>query len=970
LTSSRAHESFKLLRQEDVPLLQATFFECEHIATGAKHVHFACEDERNACGAAIPTVPTDETGAPHILEHVILSGSKHYPTPGSQGHLQLTGGGAWTGYEYTWYAFEGRVQEDFLKRIDSQMDLLFEPLMEEETFLRQAAHLEFESPEDPSTPLRWRGVIYNEQKGIFSLPIYVTWVELCRALFPELPYRFEHGGNAKSTPTITYEQLKDFHARHYHPSNVYLHTWGDIPLEDLQAAFDSALNRVPQRPFERVKYPSLRPLSEPKRHVGKLPVAAGEDPSGKGMVVMGWVTAPASDAYEFFMHDLVSEALMGPSGLLRQALVSSGLGKNLAETLGQIGWRFKDLVLSFAFQDIDPAKGEEVEQLVMKTLSQIVQEDVNEDLLNGIIHKLEFRRRTVQGLGGNEGSPASLFNEFVTIPWINGGDPLGPVDVEVHIKRLQKERESGRPLEDHIQRWLLDNRHRALVILEPDPGADRRLEDEEAKELEARKKKLTKEEIEEIIATSQRLREHQERRSASVPAPDMSAITKTPESPLPKGTKSSIAGVDVETFVLRTNGITYLDLVADLGDLSDELWDYLQLFSQAIVRAGADGLSSDEMAARIDTTTGGVSCQITVPVDGSGKQHRRLLRLGGRAIERNQGDLASVMCDLLRSGEFSEDLVRTALSQSLTRAEAFVQRATEYLRNLAGSHVRNSWVLRDRLQGFSQLRLLRKVSQDSKLDAVAKKLEGIRDFLGQRGLYEVFVAVSDEGAIEKLSESLDSALKSLSEGGKSGKRFDDEIRLDKSVLEARIAGMPSAYNCEVLAIPGHDHPDAAALMVAGSLMSRTDRLEVAGKGTAYGAGCDASTECGMLFHNSVRDPNLARTFTAFAESGRKLREEPIEEKYFDSARYQLGMAAGVPDTSHRRARQVFMDQRSGVDPARYSRYRKDVLAMTVDDVKRVADEYLTKEGAKATLASAGLVEAAKDEGLEFKVESV
>ena len=61
---------FKTVRTEYVPVLQATFHEFEH-DTGAKHIHFACEDDHNSFAAIIPDVPTDETGAPH---QVVLAG--------------------------------------------------------------------------------------------------------------------------------------------------------------------------------------------------------------------------------------------------------------------------------------------------------------------------------------------------------------------------------------------------------------------------------------------------------------------------------------------------------------------------------------------------------------------------------------------------------------------------------------------------------------------------------------------------------------------------------------------------------------------------------------------------------------------------------------------------------------------------------------------------------------------------------
>ena len=39
-------------------------------------------------------------------------------------------------------------------------------------------------------------------------------------LFPDNTYRNDSGGDPLSIPDLTYEQLKQFHSRHYHPSNA------------------------------------------------------------------------------------------------------------------------------------------------------------------------------------------------------------------------------------------------------------------------------------------------------------------------------------------------------------------------------------------------------------------------------------------------------------------------------------------------------------------------------------------------------------------------------------------------------------------------------------------------------------------------------------------------------------------------------------------------------------------------------
>ena len=57
------------------------------------------------------------------------------------------------------------------------------------------------------------------------------WQEMTRALVPDLPYAFNAGGDPKTIPTLTYEQLIDFHETYYHPSRCLFFFYGNFPLK-------------------------------------------------------------------------------------------------------------------------------------------------------------------------------------------------------------------------------------------------------------------------------------------------------------------------------------------------------------------------------------------------------------------------------------------------------------------------------------------------------------------------------------------------------------------------------------------------------------------------------------------------------------------------------------------------------------------------------------------------------------------
>ena len=57
----------------------------------------------------------------------------------------------------------------------------------------------------------------------------VLWQAITTHLFPTTTYHFNSGvANPSDIPKLTYEQLKSFYKKHYHPSNAVFMTYGNI----------------------------------------------------------------------------------------------------------------------------------------------------------------------------------------------------------------------------------------------------------------------------------------------------------------------------------------------------------------------------------------------------------------------------------------------------------------------------------------------------------------------------------------------------------------------------------------------------------------------------------------------------------------------------------------------------------------------------------------------------------------------
>uniref|UniRef100_A0A8C6NU46 Pitrilysin metalloproteinase 1 n=1 Tax=Nothobranchius furzeri TaxID=105023 RepID=A0A8C6NU46_NOTFU len=267
-----------------VPDLCLTAVKLAHEHTGAQYLHAARDDSNNLFSVQFRTTPLDSTGVPHILEHTVLCGSRKYPCRDPffkmLNRSLSTFMNAFTASDYTMYPFSTQNGKDFQNLLSVYLDAVFFPCLREQDFWQEGWRLENEDPTDYKSPLVFKGVVFNEMKGVFSDNERLFAQHLQNKLYPNHTYSVVSGGEPLAIPDLTWEQLKHFHATHYHPSNARFFTYGDLPLENhLEQIQEEALCQ-----FERIDPntevpPQPRWTSPREDHVTCSPDALAPDQS-------------------------------------------------------------------------------------------------------------------------------------------------------------------------------------------------------------------------------------------------------------------------------------------------------------------------------------------------------------------------------------------------------------------------------------------------------------------------------------------------------------------------------------------------------------------------------------------------------------------------------------------------------------------------------------------------------------------
>ena len=81
---------FTVTEVRDIPSINSTVLLLQHDRTRARAIKIQNDDDNKAFGIAFRTPPADSTGAAHILEHCVLSGSEKYRT--KEPFMDLIGG--------------------------------------------------------------------------------------------------------------------------------------------------------------------------------------------------------------------------------------------------------------------------------------------------------------------------------------------------------------------------------------------------------------------------------------------------------------------------------------------------------------------------------------------------------------------------------------------------------------------------------------------------------------------------------------------------------------------------------------------------------------------------------------------------------------------------------------------------------------------------------------------------------------
>ncbi|OTG87104.1 peptidase M16 [Acinetobacter sp. ANC 4558] len=939
------HPAFQLIRQHHVEALDILVSEYQHKVTGAVHYHLATNHDENVFLVAFRTQPMDSKGEAHILEHTALCGSEKFPVR-DPFFLMIrrslnTFMNAFTAADWTAYPFATQNKKDFQNLLTVYLDAAFAANLNPLDFSQEGIRIELENGE----PV-YKGVVFNEMKGAMSSPSDQLYHQLAHHLFPETTYHYNSGGDPKDIPDLTYEELVSFYKSHYHPSNAVFMTFGNESAYHLQEQFETLALHKFQKGETLYSKPERR-LTAPIEVTETYAVDA-EDLKDKTYHIISWLLPEASNIKLRLGMRLVEGVLLENSASpLRHYLETCGYAQSTGPIMGVDDSNF-EMTFFCGVQGSNPEYAEEFKNGVLNILTEMASKPVDTALVDAILHQIELHQREING----DGTPYGLsliLNGLGSA--IHHSDPIHVWDVDTAIEQVKEELKDPMWLSHLIQQHLLDNPHRVQMTLVPDATKSVKEAEVEKSRLAAIGQKLTEDEKTEIIAQTEALKIRQDTPD------DLSLLPKVGLQDVPaalqivQGQLREIISNQIDTplnlYHAGTNGIYYQQVIIKIPN-EIVMSPYFNLLSILMGEVGAGEYDYLELQQLQTAVSGGLGMGASLRSKVDDKNEiSAWLTLTTKSLVHNFEAirLLKLAFEQLRFDE--KDRIIELLQQRKTRwASRISGSGHSYAMQIAGRH-HSALALRDyHNTGLGALNWLTDLvssieKDDAAYDALINELKTIHTLLLQAP--KQFLLVCEEPQSDRLVEEIQNVWDKLAVPEITqtltpvsvNNTTDNEAWL----IQANVQFCSSAYQAVEVS-----HPDAAPLMVlAAYLRNGFLHSAIREKGGAYGGGASYDgNACSFRFY-SYRDPRLAETFKDFEASVEWLFNTEQQEHQLEEA--ILGLIAGMdkpgsPAGEAITACYAYLHART---PAFRNLLRERLLAVSLEDLKRVANQYLQQQ---------------------------
>lgn len=927
---------FELLSEKKVSEINCFAKIYRHVKSGARLFFLQTDDDNKVFSISFRTPPTDSTGVPHILEHSVLCGSRKFPV--REPFVELVKGSlntflnAMTFPDKTMYPVASRNDKDFRNLMDVYLDAVFYPNIEQvpEIMMQEGWHYELENAQ---AELSYKGVVYNEMKGVFSSPDAVLERKIQETLFPESPYGVESGGDPEFIPNLTQEEFVAFHKKYYHPANSYIFLYGNLDIaEEMKFIDEEYLSH-----FDRIEVDSAivrqKPFDQTMEHTYSYPISANEKPQDKTFLSLNFVVGEATDPETTLAFEILEHLLLGtPAAPLKKALLEAGIGKDV---FGQFNQSILQPVLTVGVRGANEDKKAEFLKVVYETLQRLCTEGLDKKLVEASVNIHEFQLREANFGNYPKGL---IYNIKCMDSWLYDESPLLHLAYEGALGKV-KTALTSRYFEELIEQKLLQNKHQAVVIVKPEQGLAEAKSKELAAKLAEYKKTLTTEEIEGIVKQTESLKKRQTtpdtpEKLATIPLLSLKDISrKTEKLPL---VEKKIGATKLLFHPLFTNRIAYVNLYFDSAVVKQSLLPYLFLLDGMLGQVDTEKYTYSELSNEINIHTGGIS---SASVAYSEKDDDTIFypkfKVKSKALVAKLPELLGLLGEILGHSRFDD---KKRLKELIAELKSkFAAIILEKGQIISSSRVLSYVSPVSKFREIGYLSFYHFVADleehfDEKFAEIQANLHKVAELIFTReGM--LISLTTDEADYKAFTDSLPRLCKQLhtAQALPESYEFCFGAQNEGLMTSAKVQYAAKGYNFRRL-----NFEYQGSMRVLETIM-RYDYLwnRIRVQGGAYGAFVQFERN-GNMVYGSYRDPNLAETVHVYDEAAQYIAAFKVTGR--EMTKYIIGTMSGIdsPLTASMKGERAAENYLQHITQHDMEQERREILETTEEKVRSLA----------------------------------
>ena len=870
-------EGFEVKEIRAFGMIGAQLVLFEHQKTGAKLLYIANEDTNRAFQLTFPTRPVDNTGLPHVFEHSTLSGSVKYPSTSLWMNLAYqtynTYMNAYTTDAMTSYPVGSLSEEQLLRLADMYTDCCLHPLImeREDIFRTEAWRYEME---DMDSPLTLNGTVYSEMTGAASIE-RAAMNNANSVTFPGAALTFDYGGKPESIPDMTWDALKDYHNRYYHPSNCIALLYGYF--RDYTAflkLLDEAFSGYSRQEYSFTDSGYTR-IAEPVVAEFAYPVEEGTDTADRSVIYYYVICAGLRDDMAAqYAVDNVCTLLNSEGSLLMQNLKkafpsgSFSVGREVAAP---------DDAIVFVATNVNPEDAETFRTIVNDSLKHIALEGFDPIQLDAVLTSLRLSNK----LARENAEPIESVIYHIAYDYAVTGNPFDYAERVESMDHIREENKSGF-LTASISEWLVDPALYTLTVTYPAPGEKEKQDAALEERLAAVKAGMTEEEKQAVIDATH----------AEQPEEDntemIASLTAVTVAELPEEIRQyQVSDETGEDGVRRLNAVAGVDgvgevtLYFDARTLSQEDIHYLRFFTRVIGELPTDTHNKEAVALLSERYLMSPTIGVEVFDTPDKSDVCSLMIAQWVALDEDLAAGYELMKELLFHTQFTDV---QALSEQISAQKAYVRNrinANPYVALYARQEGIGDPAMRyyDYLNYTAYYAFLEEleIRIAENPEEVISRLQNIQAFLANRaGAVAAFAG--NEASIALNAPLVDEFFSGMTYEAREYPVYDLPV---PSLREAISADTNIQFNCAAAAFSQIGAEPDYALRVIGMLVA--DKILMPVLRDQMGA---YSVFCGMdsdsaLYIISYRDPNVAETFEIYDAIPEKLAEFDLTQADVD-----------------------------------------------------------------------------------------